>query len=303
MSRKYGIIFISLLSLLLLIQMRYFCLNIKQNHLTVSNNCTSDNAQYNYGDHINIGFSEFELVQSKQHEIDLEQKYDLTAVLLHWKRPASVVRAANNLLNSNIFKEIIIWNNNPEITLEKTQFHKNTSSLAAIRIINSKENLKDEAKYLACAEAKTVACFYADDDWDASFYLKSLIADFRADPYVLHSVTDPGTFYTNLMWSYFDKKIDLHTGFSWIGCGSIFLREYAQRHIQYLHTYLKNDRSKRIEFCNVSQKLYVSNNFTTFYTYIPEYSTYILILNTLKIEYLDQDTPKAACILNLLVWK
>ncbi|CAF3805596.1 unnamed protein product, partial [Rotaria sp. Silwood1] len=89
---------------------------------------------------------------------------------------------------------------------------------------------------------KTVACFYADDDWDASFYLKSLIADFRADPYILHSITDTGSFFGNLMWSYFDNTIDLHAGFPWIGCGSIFLREYAQRHLQYLQIHLKNHR-------------------------------------------------------------
>ncbi|CAF1016228.1 unnamed protein product [Adineta steineri] len=200
--------------------------------------------QSNYDDdEVNIGFSEFEVLQAKQHEIDLIQKYKLSAIVLHWKRSASVARAVNNLVNSNLFKEIIIWNNNPKITLKKTQFQKNTNFLVDIRIINSKENLKDEAKYRACANAHSIACFYVDDDWDASFYLKSLIADFRADPYVLHSVTDPGTFYTNLMWTYFDKNINLHTGFSWIGCGSIFLREYAQRHIQYLHTYLKNNRN------------------------------------------------------------
>jgi hypothetical protein len=244
MQRKYRIIFAFLVSLLFLVQIRHFLLNIKQNRSTNSNDSTDDNAQYNYGDHINIGFSEFELVQSKQREIDLEQKYDLTAILVHWKRSASVARAVNHLLDSNLFKEIIIWNNNPEMTLKKTQFHKNTSSVTAIRIINSKENLKEEAKYRACVEAKTVACFYADENWDTSFYLKSLIADFRTDPYVLHSVTDPYTFYTNLIWTYFDDQIDLHIGFSWIGFGGVFLREYAQRHIEYLQIYLRNDRSE-----------------------------------------------------------
>ncbi|CAF3515406.1 unnamed protein product, partial [Rotaria sp. Silwood2] len=87
----------------------------------------SDNARYNYGDHINIGFSKFEFLQSKQREIKLEQKYNLTAILLHWKRSASVARAVNYLLDSNLFKEIIIWNNNPDINLHKTIFEKNTS--------------------------------------------------------------------------------------------------------------------------------------------------------------------------------
>ncbi|CAF3548663.1 unnamed protein product [Rotaria sp. Silwood1] len=185
---------------------------------------------------------DFEFFQSKQHEIELEQKYDLTAIIIHWERSTSVVRAVNYLLDSNFFKEIIIWNNNPNINLNKTILKTNNHALDSIRIINSKENIKDQAKYRACTEAKTIACFYADDDWDTSFYLKSLIADFRSDPYVLHSVTDPYTFYTNLIWTYFDNKIDLHTGFSWIGCGSIFLREYAQRHLQYLQIYLKNNQ-------------------------------------------------------------
>ncbi|CAF4061365.1 unnamed protein product, partial [Adineta steineri] len=207
MKKKYGIISISLALFLLLLQIYRFRRNTEQIH-----------SDYN-DKNANIGFTEIELLQAKQREIDLIQKYELSAIVLHWKRSASVARAINNLVNSKLFKEIIIWNNNPQITLEKTQFQHNTSFLVDIRVINSKENLKDEAKYRACAEANSIACFYADDDWDASFYLKSLIADFRADPYVLHSVTDPGTFYTNLMWSYFDRDINLHTGFSWIGCG------------------------------------------------------------------------------------
>ncbi|CAF1522768.1 unnamed protein product [Rotaria sordida] len=218
--------------------------NANQNPTSVPNKSMTDNARYNYGNYINIGFSEFEFLQAKQREIELQQKYDLTAILLYWQRSASVIKAVNYLLDSNLFKEIIIWNNNPNINLEKTIFKKNNYSLDSILIINSKENLKDEAKYRACAQAKTIACFYSDDDWDTSFYLKSLIADFRVDPYVLHSATDPYTFYTNLMWTYFDNKIDLHTGFSWIGCGSIFLREYAQQHLQYLQIYLKNNHSK-----------------------------------------------------------
>ncbi|CAF5007034.1 unnamed protein product, partial [Rotaria sp. Silwood1] len=142
----------------------------------------SNNAQHNYSDEINIGFSEFEFLQAKQHEIELEQKYDISAILLHWKRSESTAKAADYLLAANLFKEIIVWNNNPNIYLTKTTLKTNNHSLDSIRIINSKENLKDEAKYRACAEAKTIACFYVDDDWDASFYLKSLIADFRADP-------------------------------------------------------------------------------------------------------------------------
>ncbi|CAF4704083.1 unnamed protein product, partial [Rotaria magnacalcarata] len=34
---------------------------------------------------------------------------------------------------------------------------------------------------------------------------------------------------------------DLHAGFSWIGCGSLFLREHAQRHHQLLRMNLRNN--------------------------------------------------------------
>lgn len=233
--------------LIITVQTSYILFNIKQNRSTSLKDCKNGVSQCNYLDYINIGFSDFELVQFKQREMELEKNCTLTAVLLHWRRLANTVSTVNVLLDSNLFKEIIIWNNNPEITLENTMFHKNTSTLIPIRIINSKTNLRDEAKYRACMEAKTIACFYADDDWDISFYLKSLVFDFRTDPYILHSVTDPYTFYTDLIWTYFDKQIDLHAGFSWLGCGSVFLREYAVRHTHYLQTYLKNDSGKLIE--------------------------------------------------------
>ncbi|CAF1408199.1 unnamed protein product [Rotaria sordida] len=242
----------------------------------------SDNARYHYDDYINIGFSEFEFLQSKQREIELEEKYDLTAILLHWERSASVAKAIYYLLDSNLFKEIIIWNNNPSISLGKTMFEKTNYSLDSIRIINSKENLKDEAKYRACAEAKTIACFYSDDDWDTSFYLKSLIADFRTDPYILHSITDPYTFYTNLMWTYFDNEINLHTGFSWIGCGSIFLREYAQRHLQYLQIYLKNRRTL-IYFSDIFFSIWLNDipsQFNINIRNLPESNTYVSFSST-----------------------
>ncbi|CAF4682330.1 unnamed protein product, partial [Rotaria sp. Silwood2] len=165
MQGKHVITFILLLSLLILIQIYCFLINTTQNSTTTSNKSNKDHVQFIDGDYINIGFSEFEFLQSKQHEIELEQKYNRTAILLHWKRSESVARAVNYLLDSNLFKEIIIWNNNPNINLNKTIFKKNNHSLDSIRIINSKENLKDEAKYRACAEANTMGCFYVDDDW------------------------------------------------------------------------------------------------------------------------------------------
>jgi hypothetical protein len=203
-----------------------------------------NNINDNPGNLINPGFTVFEYEKAKLQEITLKNEYDLTAVLLHWNRLEDVQNITQYLLHTHLFKQIIIWNNNPDINLTFHHFKINHSK-KFIRIINSNENLKDEAKYRACAEAKTRACFYVDDDWDISHYLKSLIASFRSDPNLLHSVTDAKTFYTNLVWSYFDTNIDLHSGFSWISCGSIFLRQHAQKHLQLVHKFLKNHTSKK----------------------------------------------------------
>ena len=191
-------------------------------------------------DPLNLGFSAFELKRAKSQEMQASQTYDITALLLHWKRMDGLKKTLQHILDTNLFSKIIIWNNNPQITLTHRHFTNNSRATKRLRIINSKQNLKDEAKYRACAVATTKACFYVDDDWDVSRYIRSLIASFRADPDRLHAVTDAYTFYTNLVWSYMDEAIDLHTGFSWIGCGSLFLRVHAERHLQLLHKYLKN---------------------------------------------------------------
>ena len=199
------------------------------------------------------------IIQAQQREYQSEQQYQLTAIALHWKRSEGVRYAVHRLLDSHLFKEVIVWNNNPQINLTEDAIAPKNYSSTSIRIINSKENIKDEAKYRACCEAKTPACYYADDDWDTSDYIKSLVASFRSDPTRLHSVTNPITYYTNLMWSYFDPQIDLHTGFSWIGCGSVFLREHAQRHLQLLHHYLEKDPSKTNTDTSVNQRELLSS--------------------------------------------
>ncbi|CAF2597816.1 unnamed protein product [Rotaria sp. Silwood2] len=182
------------------------------------------------------------LIQARSLEAELEQRYQLTAIILHWKRLSRAQLTVQYYLNTDFFKEIIVWNNNPQINLTVNEFLTNNQSHNLVRIINSKENLKDEAKYRACTEAKTHVCFYADDDWDVFHYMNTLIASFRSDPNLLHSATNVVTYYNNMLWTFMDSRIDLHTGFSWIGCGSVFLREHAQRHLQLLTMNLKTNQ-------------------------------------------------------------
>jgi hypothetical protein len=188
------------------------------------------------------------LQQAKNRELDLENKYQVTAIILHWKSLLRVQQIIQNYVNSKLFKEIIVWNNNPQVHLTYSQIVTNYNSSTLIFIINSKENLKDQAKYRACTQAQTLVCFYADDDWDVSRYMKTLIASFRSDPNILHSATNEFTFYNNLIWTFTDARIDLHTGFSWIGSGSVFLRQHAERHLQLLMMHIKDHQGIDFEY-------------------------------------------------------
>ena len=167
---KQYIIRIVILSLILCLLQYIFLRSInngqKHSILTyLSINSINDNS-------INLGFSVFEYEQAKLEEIEVENEYDLTAVLLHWKRLEGVQKTLQYLLRINLFKQIIIWNNNPHINLTFHHLIKKNHSKKLVRIINSKRNLKDAAKYRACTEGKTRACFYVDDDWNISHYLK-----------------------------------------------------------------------------------------------------------------------------------
>lgn len=195
------------------------------------------------------------LQRAKLAEIDLNNKYQFTAIVLHWKSLSRVQYSVEKFLRTKIFKEIIVWNNNPEIQLTHHQIIRTNGTSTTIHIINSNKNLKDEAKYRACSIAQTLVCFYVDDDWDMSPYVKTLIASFQSDPNLLHIATNDITYYNNMLWTFMDSKIDLHTGFAWIGCGSIFLREHAERHLQLLLTNFQHNQG------TLNQQRYCSKNF------------------------------------------
>ncbi|CAF5203699.1 unnamed protein product [Rotaria magnacalcarata] len=57
------------------------------------------------------------LKQAKSLEVECEQQYQLTAVVINWKRLSSVQLAVQRYLNATHFRRIIVWNNNPTINL------------------------------------------------------------------------------------------------------------------------------------------------------------------------------------------
>jgi len=189
------------------------------------------------------GFNEIDIQYEINKYNQLKIEYQLTGIILHWRRLNGVQELVKTMLEyEDLFSNIVIWNNNPgkKITFKELLI-ENTSR---IEIFNSDVNIKDQAKYRACQLAKTKACFYVDDDWDMKMYMKSLYSNFLLEPTILHSITDQFTYFTNLMWTFFDKTIDLHTGFSWIGCGSVFTRENAVRHLKYLNYFLDNNANR-----------------------------------------------------------
>jgi len=189
------------------------------------------------------GFDEDDIQYELNKYIQIKDQYQLTGIILHWRRLNGVQKLVQTMLDyKDLFPNIIIWNNNPRknLTFEDLLIENNDR----INIINSDVNIKDQAKYRACELAKTQACFYVDDDWDIRMYARSLYSSFLLEPSILHAITDQFTYFTNIMWTFFDESIDLHTGFSWIGCGAIFSRDNAVQHLKYLNAFLDNDDNR-----------------------------------------------------------
>ena len=106
MRKQYIILIVILSSSLFLLS--YLFLLSTSNHQTriVLFHPRINNTNHNPGDFINIGFSAFAYEQAKLHETELQNEYDITAVLLHWKRLEGVrntlpVSSSNASLQTN----------------------------------------------------------------------------------------------------------------------------------------------------------------------------------------------------------
>lgn len=156
----------------------------------------------------------------------------LTAVVLNWKRPDNVRKIVNYLVKYDFISEIIVWNNSPiEFELE--------DHVTKIRVINSKENLRDEAKYLASSEAVNDYVFYQDDDWSTDHYLNALYLAFCLNPKVIHIATGEKTWITHRAEprKCINPALNLQAEFSYIGTGSMFPKHCAEKHLSYIQEY------------------------------------------------------------------
>ncbi|MBX2869490.1 MAG: hypothetical protein KTR18_12485 [Acidiferrobacterales bacterium] len=159
----------------------------------------------------------------------------VSAIVLNWKRPENVVKIIRYLEKRPYVDEVLVWNNAP------LPFDSPSSS-EKVRVINSPENFKDHAKYLACKEARNDVCFYQDDDWYTAPYIDLLYEVYQQNPLHLHAVTNAPTLAENLFWTYYDSQ-DIHSEFSWIGCGAMFPRDIAVNYLHLIET--RFDRAMR----------------------------------------------------------
>lgn len=111
-------------------------------------------------------------------------------------------------------------------------------------VVNSPENLVDEAHYLACAMAEAPVCFIQDDDWSARTYAEALYATFVRAPHLLHVATNFRTLYTNSLWVFRNAELRLHAGFAWLGCGSLVLRSAVARFVGLAQSIIPRDSDR-----------------------------------------------------------
>jgi hypothetical protein len=203
-----------------------------------------DDNEYNPGDFVNLGFSRFAIAEIKEEEARLRDEYDLTAILIHSKRLPNIKYSVQQLLDTRLFREIIVWNSNSQINISQSDLVTNNQSSNLIRGINSIDNIRDSLKYLACLEAKTRACFYANEESNTSPFIHTLVASFRSEPNIPHVITDAYTYQMNLKWIFFDSKLQRNIQFSSKSFGNVFLRAYVQQHLQIFREHLNNDNDE-----------------------------------------------------------
>ncbi|KAG2180100.1 hypothetical protein INT43_003888 [Umbelopsis isabellina] len=159
----------------------------------------------------------------------------VTAVLLGWKRFESLKFIIQYLTRYPFIKEIIIWNNNVETRLNIMDFDLDVSKSmhVEIKVFNSYENLHDTAKYTTCSMATYDYCYFQDDDW-LNLYMDSMYTNFMRYPDLIHSNTMPIIHLEHKRWQFTNTEINMHSGFTWLGCGSFAPRWKIQNFLAQL---------------------------------------------------------------------
>jgi len=190
----------------------------------------------------------FCLVSTVQIDVNLGQirrleKQNLarvSAVLLNWRRPENVGKQICEIYDRYEFvTEFLVVNNDYTVRIIPESFPR-CSGLdvsGMIKVINSPDNLNTEGRYQGCLAAENYVCYFIDDDfWPR--HVDGLHASFVRAPDYLHALTGPEVYWNNLRWTAFSdegsptSRYTVHTGFSWVGSGSMVLKRNCQRFIK-----------------------------------------------------------------------
>lgn len=161
---------------------------------------------------------------------------DVTAVLLNWKRLASLKISVEHLCQFAFIKHIVIQNNNPDIKLSPSDFSNLQCHPLRLRIHNSLTNELFLARHLACANASTLFCLHLDDEYFFAS-VRSLYSAFKSDPNQLVVVANSeySTLY-QYEWRFPNPSIGLDAQFAWLGYGSFVSKEYTQQFLDMTKT-------------------------------------------------------------------
>lgn len=106
------------------------------------------------------------------YQIPLPDK-SVSACLLSWKRPHNIARIVARLRQCKFIDDILIWNNNPEITL--------VIEVKGVQIISSDQNCVTYGRYL-CAQQAKHSIIYTQDDDCLVHNISELYESFLANP-------------------------------------------------------------------------------------------------------------------------
>jgi GT2 family glycosyltransferase len=185
-------------------------------------------------------------IKSIQHanEVRLnEDRPKVTAVLMNWKRKHNVVKIISSLSTLDYIDDIVVYQNNINDPLTMKYLmksnHWSNHLLSLVNLIPADKeagNLNTASRFVACNNfAVNDVCMFIDDDfWPSTF--NSLYAQWLNDRDRVHALANFPQYWNDLRWTFVGtidsisndstgggekKTVSIHTGFTWLGVGSI----------------------------------------------------------------------------------
>ena len=152
----------------------------------------------------------------------------VTVVLISWKRTPNIRIILKHLESIECANEVVVWNNDPSQDLTHVESHGKFHLV----VVNSPENLNTFGRWKACSNVATnPLCFFIDDDFLPTS-IKQLLYTFNRYPNRLAATTNVKVFWNNQRWAFQDSDKGIHTGFSWLGSGSLVSKKMAKLFVQ-----------------------------------------------------------------------